>query len=67
MTTAVEQLQDDGVRGLIIDLRNNPGGLLRAAVEISDLFLRGGRIVSTKGRNQQRRSLRRPARTRHAA
>src|SRR5262249_30846404 len=50
---AVEGLQRDGVRGLIIDLRNNPGGLLRAAVEISDLFLTEGRIVSTKGRNQK--------------
>jgi carboxyl-terminal processing protease len=50
---AVEGLQRDGVRGLILDLRNNPGGLLRAAVEISDLFLTEGRIVSTKGRNQK--------------
>jgi carboxyl-terminal processing protease len=50
---AVEGLERDGVRGLIIDLRNNPGGLLRAAVEISDLFLKEGRIVSTKGRNQK--------------
>jgi carboxyl-terminal processing protease len=53
MRTAVKGLQDDGVRGLIIDLRNNPGGLLRAAVEISDLFLTEGRIVSTKGRNHK--------------
>jgi carboxyl-terminal processing protease len=41
------------VRGLILDLRNNPGGLLRAAVEISDLFLTEGVIVSTKGRNHK--------------
>jgi carboxyl-terminal processing protease len=47
----VESLQAEGVRGLILDLRNNPGGLLKAAVEISDLFLPGGRIVSTRGRN----------------
>ncbi len=53
MRAAVEGLQRDGVRGLIIDLRNNPGGLLRAAVEISDLFLTEGRIVSTKGRNMR--------------
>ena len=53
MKAAVESLQHDGVRGLIIDLRNNPGGLLRAAVDISDLFLKNGRIVSTKGRNQK--------------
>ena len=50
---AVEQIQREGGRGLIIDLRNNPGGLLRSAVQVSDLFLTEGRIVSTKGRNQQ--------------
>lgn len=53
MKAAVEGLQRDGVRGLIIDLRNNPGGLLQAAVKISDLFLTEGRIVSTKGRNHK--------------
>src|SRR5262249_9385555 len=37
----------------VIDLRNNPGGLLRGAVEISDLFLTEGVIVSTKGRNHK--------------
>ncbi len=36
--------------GLILDLRNNPGGVLSAAVEVSDLFLNKGLIVSTKGR-----------------
>lgn len=51
----VEQLQKDGTRGLVLDLRNNPGGLLSAAVEISDLFLTEGRIVSTKGRNAEER------------
>lgn len=53
MKKTVEQLKKDGVRGLVIDLRNNPGGLLTAAVEISDLFLTRGRIVSTKGRNAE--------------
>jgi carboxyl-terminal processing protease len=53
MEAAVRQLQDAGVKGLIIDLRNNPGGLLKAAVQISDLFLEEGRIVSTKGRNHK--------------
>jgi carboxyl-terminal processing protease len=48
----LEQLQHDGMRGLVLDLRNNPGGLLSAAVEVSDLFLTEGRIVSTKGRNE---------------
>ena len=50
---AVEGLIKEGVRGLVIDLRNNPGGLLKSAVEVSDLFLTEGRIVSTHGRNGQ--------------
>ncbi|HTU91885.1 MAG TPA: S41 family peptidase [Gemmataceae bacterium] len=50
---AVEELQREGVRGLVIDLRNNPGGLLKEAREVSDLFLTEGRIVSTKGRNHK--------------
>ena len=50
---AVEDLEKQGVRGLVIDLRNNPGGLLRSAVEICDLFLESGVIVSTKGRNHK--------------
>ncbi|MCS6853042.1 MAG: S41 family peptidase [Gemmataceae bacterium] len=49
----VRQLQAEGVRGLILDLRNNPGGLLRSAVQVADLFLLHGRIVSTRGRNHQ--------------
>ncbi|MBT5560679.1 MAG: S41 family peptidase [Proteobacteria bacterium] len=36
--------------GLIVDLRNNPGGLLNAAVSVSDAFLKEGKIVSTQGR-----------------
>lgn len=39
-----------GVKGLVLDLRNNPGGLLDDAVAIADLFLKDGRIVSTEGR-----------------
>jgi carboxyl-terminal processing protease len=39
------------LKGLILDLRNNPGGLLSQAVEVSDLFLDKGVIVSTKGRD----------------
>ncbi len=38
-------------KGVILDLRNNPGGLLDQAVEVSDLFLTSGRIVSTEGRH----------------
>jgi carboxyl-terminal processing protease len=39
------------MKGLILDLRNNPGGLLDQAVGISDLFLQGGEIVSQRGRD----------------
>lgn len=38
------------LRGLVLDLRNNPGGLLEQAVKVADLFLEQGTIVSTKGR-----------------
>jgi carboxyl-terminal processing protease len=38
------------VKGLVLDLRNNPGGVLDGAVAVSDIFLDGGRIVSTRGR-----------------
>jgi carboxyl-terminal processing protease len=54
LTEVVDQLQKDGVQGLILDLRTNPGGLLTAAIEVSELFLPPGtRIVSTKGRNER--------------
>ena len=42
--------EDENFSGLILDLRNNPGGLLTSAVSISDAFLKKGVIVSTKGR-----------------
>lgn len=41
------------VRGLILDLQNSPGGLFNEAVEVADLFLPGGRIVSTIGRDRR--------------
>jgi carboxyl-terminal processing protease len=41
------------VRGMVLDLRNNPGGLLQQAVEISDLFLADGVIVSTEARGKR--------------
>lgn len=43
-------LQSDGMRGLVVDLRFNPGGLLESAVAVSDLFLSRGPIVGVKGR-----------------
>jgi carboxyl-terminal processing protease len=43
------------IAGLVIDLRNNPGGLLDAAVEVADEFLDGGNIVSADGRTDEAR------------
>ncbi len=48
---ALDSLKKEGMKALIVDLRDNPGGLLSAAVEVSDLFVDTGTIVSTKGRN----------------
>ncbi len=42
-----------GMRSLILDLRNNPGGLLAVSVEVADKFVDGGVIVSTRGRGPQ--------------
>lgn len=41
----------DNINGLVLDLRNNPGGLLTQAISVSDAFLDEGEIVSTRGRN----------------
>ena len=53
--TNLEKLesQNNGLKGLIMDLRDNPGGLLDQAVKISDLFLAKGDIVSIKGRREE--------------
>lgn len=48
---ALEALEAKGAAALIVDVRSNPGGLLSSVVEVSDLFLDAGTIVSTRGRN----------------
>jgi carboxyl-terminal processing protease len=48
---ALQRENPEGLSGLILDMRNNPGGLLDQAVEISDLFLESGVIVTIKGRD----------------
>lgn len=54
---AIQKLQKQGMKKLILDLRYNPGGLLNQAVEIGELFLKkGDLIVSTRGRTQQTES-----------
>lgn len=45
------------LKGLILDLRRNPGGLLDQAVKVSDMFLNGGVIVSTMGRNKKEKEV----------
>jgi carboxyl-terminal processing protease len=45
------QVPSDKLRGYVIDLRNNPGGLLDEAIKVSDAFLERGEIVSTRGRD----------------
>lgn len=53
---SVQKLIDQGMQGLVLDLRSNPGGLLDVAIEICDMFLSKGNIVSVKGRNVAARS-----------
>ena len=58
LSRAIDTLQDehDGMLdGLVLDLRNNPGGVLDAAVDVSDLFLDSGVIVSAEGRTADSR------------
>ena len=48
-----KKAKDVSFKGLVLDLRNNPGGLLTAAVGVSDAFLTEGSIVSIRGRNEE--------------
>ncbi|MEJ2378692.1 MAG: S41 family peptidase [Pseudolabrys sp.] len=48
-----KKVPDDKLKGYILDLRNNPGGLLDQAIGVSDTFLQKGEIVSTRGRNPE--------------
>jgi len=53
----LENLLGKGIDSLIIDLRNNPGGLLPSVIEISDMFLSSGVIVSTRGRDKSQNQI----------
>jgi carboxyl-terminal processing protease len=51
----LEQVRKDvrgGLKGLVIDLRDNPGGLLEASIEVTSRFVNGGEVVSTRGRRE---------------
>ncbi|MES1200097.1 MAG: S41 family peptidase [Pseudomonadota bacterium] len=53
---AIREVRADShghLRGVVIDLRNNPGGLLDQAIDVSDAFLDGGEVVSTRGRHPE--------------
>ncbi len=52
----MDALVEAGVKGIVLDLRSNPGGLLTAAIEITDMFLESGTIVSVKGRTVPERT-----------
>ncbi len=52
---AKEQPGGESIKGFVLDLRNNPGGLLNQAVGVSDLFLDSGLIVYTDGRQDQQK------------
>jgi len=49
---AIKSLEKSGVVGYIVDVRNNPGGYLTAAIDVSDAFLDDGEIVSTRGKEK---------------
>lgn len=58
IVSAVKEINSESnnnVKGLIIDIRNNPGGLLDQAIKVTDLFLDKGEIVSTKSRDESRK------------
>lgn len=59
LTDALDKLKKeskDSLRGLVLDLRNNPGGVLNAAVDVADTFLDSGLVVYTEGRNESSQS-----------
>jgi carboxyl-terminal processing protease len=58
LEAVLQQLDEMNASGLIVDLRFNPGGLLSSAIEVADLFVEEGIIVSVDGRNTERREWR---------
>src|SRR5262249_53160398 len=56
MEEAVKKLSKMGLKGLVLDLRNNPGGMLTTAVQISDFFIDSGLVAQTKPRGGQDQS-----------
>ncbi len=52
LNAALKDLEKKNVVGYVLDVRNNPGGYLTAAIDVSDAFLDGGEIVSTRGKQK---------------
>lgn len=52
LRAAIKDLEKKKVIGYVLDVRNNPGGYLTAAIDVADAFLDGGEIVSTRGKNK---------------
>jgi carboxyl-terminal processing protease len=57
LSKALESARNQGMKGLVLDLRGNPGGLLDVAVEIVSLFVPNGEVVSTIGRVERKQKL----------
>jgi len=53
ITDITAKIAKDKLKGYVLDLRNNPGGLLDQAISVSDAFLQKGEVVSTRGRNAE--------------
>ncbi|MBI4469611.1 MAG: S41 family peptidase [Acidobacteria bacterium] len=59
LTDKIDELEEQGLKGLILDLRNNPGGLLEQAIDVTSLFLKQGEvIVSIRSRKSERPPIR---------
>ncbi len=55
LSDRIDELKDSGLKGLVLDLRNNPGGLLDQAIEVASRFLKPGEVVlSIRGRKNER-------------
>ncbi len=57
MQAAIRRLQQRGARSVVLDLRGNPGGLVEESQLVSSLFLKGGSVVTMKGRSVRSRTL----------